>query len=367
MNNDVVTALYIHIPFCKHICSYCDFCKMLYNKQYIAKYLASLKLEVIKNYQHDQITTIYIGGGSPSALDLEELKELFTIINLIDTSQLKEFTFEMNVNEISEEKLIFLKNNLVNRISIGIETINNKFLSLMEREGNYKDVFNKIKLVKKYFDNINVDFMYGFCNETKKDLKKDLDFFKKLDVKHLSIYSLILEEHTKLFINKIKPLDADLEADMYYDIIDYLQKLGYKHYEISNFAKDGYQSIHNLTYWNNEQYYGFGLGASGYIGNIRYTNTKSINNYLKGNYRLIEDKINNEVVMENEMILGLRKRQGVDKKLFFKKYKQKIEDVFPIAKLIANKLLLEEGDYIYINPDKLYLSNSILVNFIKND
>lgn len=366
MKNEV-RSLYIHIPFCKNICAYCDFCKMYYNEKLLDKYLVELEKEIKENYKNDKIETIYIGGGTPSSLSINELKKLFSIIKCIDTSNLVEFTFEANINDISEELLYLLKENQVNRLSIGIETINNKYLKLMERYHTKEDVVNKINLSKRYFDNINVDFMYGFNGQTFDELKSDLEFFKGLDVPHISIYSLILEPNTKLYINNIAPLDEEVESRMYFYIIDYLKELGYMHYEISNFSKNGYNSYHNLTYWNNESYYGFGLGASGYIDNIRYTNTRSINNYLKGNYKLEKNFITNEVSMENEMILGLRKIEGVNKEKFFNKYHVHIENVFEIDKLIKDKLLIDDGGYIFIPHDKLYLQNSILVNFIKNN
>jgi oxygen-independent coproporphyrinogen-3 oxidase len=206
--------------------------------------------------------------------------------------------------------------------------------------------------------------MYAFPGETIEDLENDLNFFKELDVPHISIYSLILEENTKLYINNTKPLDEELESNMYYYIIDYLEHLGYNHYEISNFSKDGYESIHNLTYWNNDKYYGFGLSAGGYIDNIRYTNTRSLNNYLKGNYIKEEEIITKEIEIENEMILGLRKMKGIKKDDFFDKYHSKIEDIFDIIDMLNKNLLEDKEGYIRIPKDKLYLSNSILINFI---
>lgn len=365
--NKKIKSLYIHIPFCKSICSYCDFCKMYYNEKLVNRYLIALEKEINKDYKKEPLDTIYIGGGTPSVLNNMQLDKLFGILKNINTSSNLEFTFEVNVNDITEELLIKLKNNKVNRISIGIETINKKLLKIIDRNHSEDEVYSKILLVKKYFNNINVDFMYGFNNETMDDLKKDLEFFKKLDVNHISIYSLILEPNTKLFINNMTPLDEEIESNMYFYIIDYLSNLGYIHYETSNFAKEGYESRHNLTYWNNENYYGFGLGSSGYIDKIRYTNTRSITSYIKANYRIEEDVITEKIAMENEMMLGLRKIKGVNKQEFYDKYKISIKDAFDIEDLLVNKLLEENKDYIYIPKDKLYLSNSILVNFIKND
>ena len=206
--------------------------------------------------------------------------------------------------------------------------------------------------------------MYAFPSETMEDLKCDLDFFKSLDVEHISIYSLIIEENTKLYIDGIKPISEELDREMYYYIIDYLENIGYKHYEISNFSKEGLESRHNLNYWNNLNYYGFGLGASGYIENTRYTNTRGINSYLKGNYKIYEEKLDKNKMMEEELICGLRKMKGISKKTFKEKFSIDIRDVFNIDDLINKGLLIEEDNYIYIPKDKLYVSNNILLNFI---
>ena len=357
-------SLYIHIPFCKSICSYCDFAKMFYNESLVLSYLEELSNEVNNYYKQDRLETIYIGGGTPSILSKKELNKLFSITNELNMKPNYEFTIEANITDINEDFLKLCKNNKVNRLSIGIETINDKFYKLLNRENNIEDIKNKILLAKKYFSNINIDLMYAFPNETMEDLKCDLDFLKSLDVEHISIYSLIIEENTKLYIDGIKPISEELDREMYYYIIDYLENIGYKHYEISNFSKEGLESRHNLNYWNNLNYYGFGLGASGYIENTRYTNTRGITSYLKGNYKIYEEKLDKNKMMEEELICGLRKMKGISKKTFKEKFSIDIRDVFNIDDLINKGLLIEEDNYIYIPKDKLYVSNNILLNFI---
>lgn len=357
-------SAYIHIPFCKNICSYCDFCKMFYNEKLVYNYLDSLENEIISKYKGELLKTLYIGGGTPSCLNLSQLEKLFSITNKFNLDNDYEFTIELNISDITKEKLLLIKENRVNRLSIGIETINDKFFTLINRYNNKKDIIEKIDLCKKYFTNINIDLMYAFPGEVMKDLKNDLDFFRKLDVNHISIYSLILEKNTKLYIDKVKPISDVLESNMYYYIIDYLTNIGYNHYEISNFSKVGYESLHNLNYWNNEYYYGFGLGASGYIDDLRYSNTRSINNYILGKYLLESDYIDKKTKMEEELICGLRKINGISKKRFREKFECDIRDVFDIDSLINKNELIEEEDKIYIPHDKLYISNNILVNFI---
>ena len=361
----MVKSIYIHIPFCNHICSYCDFSKLFYNEELVNKYLDCLENEIKLRYKGELINTIYIGGGTPSSLSIDQLNKLFSIISKFNLSSDVEFTFEANFDSINEEKLLLLKKYKVNRLSFGIETFNNKFLKDLNRFEDYDIIYSKIKLAKSLgFNNINVDLMYGFNNQTINDLKDDLDKIISLNINHISTYSLIIEKNTELYINKYNRIDDDLDNDMYYYIIDYLSKFGFKHYEISNFSKDNYYSKHNLTYWNNLEYYGFGLSAASYINNVRINNTRSITQYLKNNYKFEEEIVSNDDKMTYEMILGLRKIEGVNKKEFKNKFGVKIEDKFDIIDLINKKLLIDKDGYIYIPKDKLYVSNMILLNFI---
>ena len=357
-------SVYIHIPFCNKICSYCDFTKIYYNKKYINKYLDVLEYEIKKSYKNEIINTIYIGGGTPTSLDLDELRKLFNIIKIFKLNTNYEFTIECNIESLSKEKLDLFKKNNVNRLSIGIETFNDKFLKYLNRNHKKDQIFDIIGYAKELFDNINIDLIYGIKNESLDDLKYDIDNFLKLDINHISTYSLIIEPHTKLYINNEQNIDEELDYKMYEYICKKLKKCGYIHYEVSNFAKPGYESIHNLTYWNNQEYYGFGLGASGFIDNIRYTNTKNIEKYLNKEFISEKEIMNLKTNMENEMILGLRKLKGVNIKEFNQKYNHDIEDVFNIKKLIEDKKLIIKNDYIYINPKYIYLSNDILINFI---
>ena len=358
-------SVYIHIPFCSNICSYCDFTKMYYNKETVKKYLKALKEEIEDRYNGEEIETIYIGGGTPSALDIDDLKEFFDIMKLINTNKLKEFTFECNVNDICEEKIKLLKNNKVNRISIGVESFNKDKLKFMERNADFEDAKEKILLIRNYsINNINIDLIYGIPNENIKVLKKDLSLILKLKPTHISTYSLILEEYTKLSNNKTKPIDEELELEMYNYIRKKLKRKKYVHYEVSNFALNGYQSLHNLTYWDNKEYYGFGLGSHGYIDGIRYENTKNINKYIENNFVKKEEILGTKEKKENELLLGLRKTDGIKIKDYYNKYNSNVQNDFPINPLIKNKDLIYKNGNLYINPDKLYIMNEILLKLI---
>lgn len=357
-------SVYIHIPFCNKICSYCDFTKIYYNKKYINNYLDTLEYEINNNYQNDLVKTIYIGGGTPTSLDIDELSKLFNIVNLFKLDKDYEFTIECNIESLTKDKLDLFKKNKVNRLSIGIETFNEKFLKYLNRNHNKEDIFNIIGYAKSLFDNINIDLIYGLKNQTLDDLKEDIDNFLKLDINHISTYSLIIEPHTVLYINNEENIDEDLDYDMYKYICNRLKEKGFIHYETSNFAKPGYESIHNLTYWNNDEYYGFGLGASGFINNVRYTNTKSIDKYLNKEFIYEKEEMNDYLNMQNEMILGLRKLKGVSLDTFKEKYHKDIKEVFNIDKLLEERKLIIKDGYIFINPEYIYLSNDILINFI---
>ena len=362
----MINSIYIHIPFCRKICSYCDFCKMYYYEDIASKYLDTLEKEIANYDLKGTYKTLYIGGGTPSALSIDNLNKLFAITRNIKLSSDYEFTFECNIDDISKEKLELLKENRVNRLSIGVETTNDKLQKLINRSHTKEEISTNINLAKEYFSNINIDLIYAIPGETIDILKDDLDFITSFEPNHLSIYSLIIEEHTKLFIDKTLPIDEELDNKMYYFIIDYLSKKGYHHYETSNFSKEGNESKHNLTYWNNEGYYGFGMGASGFIDKYRYTNTRSINKYLNNNYLSSKEILDEKIMMQNEMILGLRKTRGVDLTKFKEKYHKDVKEVFDIDRLINEKLLEINDNYIYIPKDKIYISNYILCNFIDN-
>lgn len=357
-------SIYIHIPFCNSICTYCDFCKIFYNKKYINDYLNNLEQEIKVRYKSEIVNTIFIGGGTPSSLDDEELIRLMNIIEIFKLNDNYEFTVECNIESITENKLKILKDNGVNRISIGVESFDKNIIKLLGRNHTKIDVYNKIKLVKKYFDNINIDLIYA-AYDNMDILKNDLECFLELGISHISTYSLMIEDNTILKINGMKNISEDIDYDMYKYIEDNLEKNNYIHYEISNYAKNGYQSKHNLVYWNNEEYYGFGLSSTSYINNERITNTKNLRKYLNGEYldtSVYEDK---DIRMENEIMLGLRKLGGIDLDRFKEKFNVSLEDIYNIDNLISEGYLVKEDNYIKINKKYMYISNEIIVRILE--
>ncbi len=355
----MINSLYIHIPFCKKICSYCDFPKRYYHLNEIDNYLNALDKEIKESYQFDELKTVYIGGGTPSCLSTKELEKLFSIINKLNISNVIEYTFECNIEDITEELLNQLSSNKVNRLSIGIQTTNKVLLKYLNRE--IIDVEDKLELLNKYNFNYNLDFIYAIKNQTIKDLEQDIKLISKFKPNHLSFYSLIIEEHTVL------KDEEEIDEELYIEMTNYINKelkaLGYNHYEISNYSKEGYSSLHNLTYWNNEEYYGFGLGASSYIKDQRITNTGSMKHYLEGKYIYNIEELTTNDKMSYEMILGLRKLEGVNKNNFQKKFNTTIEEVFSYNNI--KDLIEEDETTLKIKEDKLNLSNEVMMEFIK--
>lgn len=359
-----IKSMYIHIPFCRNICSYCDFCKFYYYENLVDQYLDALLSEIDERYAGEELETIYIGGGTPSCLSISQLEKLFSKIDTFSFSNNYEFTIECNIMDITEEKLIFFKNHKVNRLSIGVESFQESILEVLERDYRKQDIFDRVNLAKEYFSNINIDLIYAVSGENLSDLEKDIELFLKLDVNHISTYSLMIEDNTKLGIKGVLPISEELDKKMYDMIHKTLTDYDFNHYEISNFSKLGYESKHNLVYWQNKHYYGFGLGASGYIGNIRYTNTRNIKKYLSLNYVQDQEIVSKELDATNQVILGLRTIYGVDDSCFIEKFGSSFIDYFKVGNLVNDKILLKNGNSFYINPEYWYVSNEILIKFV---
>ncbi len=368
MSKSKTIGCYIHIPFCNKICSYCDFCKIYYNKKLVDQYLIELEKEISASYNNELIDTIYIGGGTPSSLTLQQLKKLFEILKRrLNISKDIEYTIECNFDSINNEKLDLMKEYGINRISFGLESISKNNLKILERK------INKIK-VKEIIDychqinlnNINIDLIYAIPQETLKQVKDDLDYVLSLNVTHISTYSLIIEEHTKLKITNTKYIDEELDAKMY-DLI--CKKLNYwDHYEISNFAKsEEYESKHNLKYWHNQEYYGFGLSAAGYEGNVRYTKTRSITKYLNSDY-IKEDGIEFLSAHDKiyyEIIMNLRTKLGINLQEFIIKYGEPLNNYYDYEPLVNEKILKLENNYLSIPKNLWYISNSVIIKLLE--
>ena len=334
---------------------------MYYNDKFFNTYYEKLleEVKIYNKYLNNTFKTIYIGGGSPSSIGIDNLEKILKVLDLQKEDDY-EYTVELMPLDITEELLKLLKKYAVNRISIGVETVSKKYQKLFNRIID-KDVLTiKINLAKKYFNNINLDLMYAFKNQTIKEVEDDLNYILSFDIEHISTYSLILESNTYLKYINYQEIDDSLSSQMYFYIKNRLESIGYKHYEISNYAKNKV-SKHNLVYWNNEEYLGLGLSSSGYIDSIRYTNTRNLDKYPLNKQ---EEKLSLKDKTTYFMILGLRKIEGIDIKEFNKLFNKDIYEVYDIKYLLEKKYLLLKEDKLYINPKYLYVSNIILEFFV---
>ncbi|CUB51497.1 Oxygen-independent coproporphyrinogen-III oxidase 1 [Bacillus subtilis] len=374
-------AAYIHIPFCQHICHYCDFNKVFIERQPVDQYLEYLEKEIINTVQKvpfDSMKTIFVGGGTPTALNMEQTKKLLDIINrrLRPFAPNCELTFEANPGDLPKEKLNVLLEGGVNRISFGVQTFRDELLEKIGRKHTREDAFVAIKEAQEVgFKNINVDIIYALPGQTIEDVKETLDIAFTLGVQHFSAYSLIVEPKTVFYnlMNKgeLRLPGEDHEAKMYEMVMDEMEKHGYTQYEISNFSKGDNESRHNLTYWNNEEYYGFGAGAHSYVNGERIQNVGPLKQYFNkidetGFPYLDVHAVTEKEKMEEELFLGLRKTKGVSKIAFQKKFNMEMNQVF--AKQLQNNQeqgLLEESDgYVRLTRKGKLLGNEVFQSFL---
>ena len=360
-----INSLYIHIPFCNKICSYCSFSKMLYFPKIARKYICNLIVDLKKVKQNfNKFKTIYIGGGTPSSLSISLLENL---LKYASTLLLKngEFTFEANLDSLTEEKLKILKKYGVNRLSIGIETSSNKYLSLMNREYDF-DINKKMELVKKYFTNFNLDLIYGLPNETLLEVKKDLEFILNFKPKHISIYALEVNPNSKFYIDGIKEEKDEILRKQYDFVVNFLKKNGYNRYEVSNFALKGYKSKHNINYWKDNEYVAIGTSSSGFIDNIRYVNSSSISDYIKGKRNKETEIITKTSDKTYYILTNLRLEEGFK----LSDYKRKFNEDFYLKKkeviddFIKHNVLIMDKDRIRVATDYIYVLDSIVVKLI---
>ena len=356
-------GIYVHIPFCKRKCAYCDFISFSGKARLIEKYVEALKREINKckiSKEDYMVKTIYFGGGTPSFIEskyiveiLEAIKEKFNI------SKNAEITIEINPGTVTEEKLKDYYEVGINRISFGLQSTNSQLLKLVGRIHSYSSFLEGYNLARKTgFKNINVDLMIGLPVQTLKDVQKDLSRIIELNPEHVSVYSLIVEEGTRIeekIKNKELYLPSEkLERKMYWEVKKKLEEAGYIHYEISNFAKAGYESKHNLSCWNQEEYLGFGLAAHSYFNNVRYSNIDDFEEYFDWpeNSKIIHERQTDEDRQKEFMLLGLRKIEGVAISDFKNKF---IENPIYLYRETLNKLVTQ--GLIEVDIDSIKLTN----------
>ena len=369
------SSAYVHIPFCTQICYYCDFSKVFIKNQPVDAYLEHL-IQETRSYEIGKLRTLYIGGGTPTALSAQQLAYLLTELpKVMDLSEVEEFTIEANPGDLDPDKIAVLKDSQVNRVSLGVQTFDNKMLKKIGRSHQEQDIYDNIRHLKQAgFDNISIDLIYALPGQTMDQVKENVAKAIDLDIPHMSLYSLILENQT-VFMNRMRrgklPLPKEeLEAEMFEYIIEELEKAGFEHYEISNFSKPGFESRHNLVYWDNAEYYGLGAGASGYVDGIRYKNHGPIRHYLEaveaGKARITEEHLTLEEKMEEELFLGLRKKTGVSKARFEEKFGVSFDQRYGqvVASLTEQGLLVPDDKQVRMTKRGLFLGDTVAEKFI---
>ena len=358
-------ACYIHIPFCNGgKCKYCNF--VSFNKpELITGYIYSLLKEISEIYKGEKLKTLYFGGGTPSLVPIDLLQK---VVNKFSLSEDAEVTLELNPENGKEEYIEQLKKIGFNRLSIGSQTFDDKLLKLIGRRHNSKQIIETVNFAQKTsFENISLDLIYGLPTQTIDDIKKDIDKFLSLNIQHISTYGLKIEGGS--YWGNCPPEnvpDEDAQADMYEVINEILTHSGFYRYEVSNFAKKGFESRHNLTYWNNEEYYGFGVSAHGYVNGVRYSNYCTLEEYLnKPTTHEYGRILNDKEKLEEEIFLGFRKTEGVNIEKIFKKFNVNFEEKY-------HKVLQKYSDYIVktntgyaFNLKGTMLSNEILPEFLE--
>lgn len=377
-------GIYIHIPFCKRKCSYCDFISFSNKDTLIKNYLEALRKEIEEfDFSKYNVTTIYLGGGTPSYIKEEYIKKILDLLKekLVASKtswEDLEITIEVNPGTVTKEKLEIYKEVGVNRLSIGLQSTNDSLLEQIGRIHKFEDFLDTYNLAKKIgFDNINVDLMIALPNQTIKDIKESLEKIVDLNPNHISVYSLIVEEGTviakELEEGKINLPSDEEERRMYWYVKDFLELHGYKHYEISNFSKEGKESKHNLNCWNQEEYVGFGVAAHSYIDGIRFCNTSNLEEYIDNinNNNLdknkeVEERQKKEDEEKEFMILGFRKIEGVDISKFKEKFGKNPIFLFrkELDKLVSEGLIKVDLNNIRLTNKGLDLANLVFEEFV---
>ena len=370
-------GIYIHIPFCKSKCFYCDFNSYANHEELVDVYVDALKKEINSANDNRVVPSIYIGGGTPSYIDGKYIAEILELIRAkFNVSTDAEITIEANPGTVDRNKLNIYKDYGVNRISFGLQTCQDKLLKSIGRIHTFEEAKSGYLLARECgFSNISLDLMFGLPGQSMDDLRYSLERIIELNPEHISTYSLKVEENTvfgkQQREGKLILPDEDLERKMYYSIKNELKIVGYEHYEISNFAKKSYQSRHNNSYWEGQDYLGFGAGASSLYNNLRYSNEGDIRKYIdkisnNEQFYEIEEILDEKAKLSEAMILGLRKLKGVSKIDIKEKLGYDILEVYSdeITKLLRLGLLIQEGDRIRLTDKGLDLANQVFMEFI---
>jgi oxygen-independent coproporphyrinogen III oxidase len=367
VNQNHPKSLYVHIPFCDHICHYCDFTKMLTNRQITLPYVQRLLTE-IKSYGLSQYDTIFFGGGTPTALPDEEFSILLKgLASFLAPNG--EWSVECNVESTSLSKLAMMKEAGVNRLSFGVQTFKATALTSLNRHHQHQDIIRVISQAKATgFNQINIDLIYDLPNVTDEDLHEDLKKFIALDVDHIATYALTIHPNTVFGIQKVPQVSDDVSRRHYELIYQALTQQGYERYEVSNFARNKKYARHNLTYWRNQTYVGCGLGASGYVDGVRYTNTKNMTKYLQGMTKDVEEVITPTMKMFEYIMLNLRLKDGFLLRDFEETFQISFQEKFnlTLADLLKKALIVINESSVFLTFEGMLLLDYVVVKLTKD-
>ncbi len=359
-------ALYVHIPFCAHLCHYCDFTKRVYDAPTASLYVDRL-IQEISDYDVGQVTTIYLGGGTPTVLDDTQLERVLAAL----APHLKEngeFTVEANVENVTLQKLRLMRTYGVNRLSIGVQTFDDAMLVTLNRFHRGEDAKEAVRLAQhEGFDRISIDLMYGLPGMTLEHVRRDLDAVLSLQVGHVSCYALSVVPGTIFFRRKIPEATQENSRDQYDLILKTLRDAGYQRYEVSNFARKGQTSRHNRVYWDDREYYGVGLGASGFLNGIRYTNTSKMSDYLQGKIVLESETVTRDIDENDFLMLKLRLEEGFLLNEFAARFQTSFLDKYKleVETLVKRGLLRTDAQSVACTDDGLMLLDTVLLKLFK--
>lgn len=369
-------ALYIHIPFCKQKCFYCDFPSYARKDDLMSDYIEALLIELKEKIKAYKVRSLFIGGGTPSYLNEENLRKLMKVIKNINFIEDAEKTIECNPGTVSEEKFNIMKEGGINRLSFGLQTTKNNLLKGIGRIHTFeafKDNYNLARSVG--FNNINIDMMFGLPNQSVKDWTDSLEEVAKLNPEHISAYSLIIEEGTPFYKlyneDKLKLPSEEEEREMYKKCKDIFIENGYHQYEISNYAKEGKECLHNEVYWMCDEYIGVGASSSSYIDGKRIKNIDDLREYIK-RIGISESIVDEEIIntknddIEEFMFMGLRMNCGIKEEEFKRRFHTDIDNVYKdVIEGNINKGLLErKRGRIYLTDKGIELSNMVMSDMI---
>lgn len=373
--------VYIHLPFCVKKCAYCDFLSGPQSEEVIEQYVYALEREIRACHMEREVTTVFLGGGTPSVLTGKQISRIFDVLHeTFRFADEAEITIEANPGTVTEEKLLAYRRCGVNRISFGLQSTDAEELKLLGRIHTFEEFLESYHLARKFgFHNINIDLMSAIPKQTLTSWEQTLERVVRLEPEHISAYSLIIEEGTPFYerygegsLGEKELPGEDEEREIYYRTKERLREAGYERYEISNYARRGYECRHNLGYWERKEYLGFGLGAASLVGEVRCRNTEHLQEYLK--YAGSPEKIREDVQklsvqeqMEEFLFLGLRKTEGVSEKEFLDSYGTSMEQCYgrELRKLTEEGLLQKNDGRIRLTERGVDVSNYVFSAFIK--